>query len=70
MTAPSLDHDLALKMAADRLEREFGGAVPDAEIEQFLQDTYEHIADHATLDKFLPLLAERYTREWLRERTS
>ncbi|WP_107656339.1 three-helix bundle dimerization domain-containing protein [Nocardia suismassiliense] len=62
---PSLDQAVALHAAALRLEEEFNGLVDDQAIEQFLRSAYEHVADHATIDNFLPLLAERYTREWL-----
>ncbi|MEV6562192.1 hypothetical protein AB0M22_41165 [Nocardia sp. NPDC051756] len=62
---PSLDQAVALHAAAVRLEEEFDGVVDDDAIEQFLRSAYDHVADHATIDNFLPLLAERYTREWL-----
>ncbi|MGQ4619477.1 three-helix bundle dimerization domain-containing protein [Nocardia sp. R7R-8] len=61
----ALDQDVALKAAAQRLEREFGGVVSEAAIEDHLQASYEHVAHHATIANFLPLLAERHTREWL-----
>ncbi|KIA62617.1 hypothetical protein FG87_24430 [Nocardia vulneris] len=61
----ALDQAVALRAAAVRLEDEFDGVVADDAIEQFLHSAYEHVADHATIDNFLPLLAERYTREWL-----
>ncbi|WP_405163567.1 hypothetical protein OG203_00120 [Nocardia sp. NBC_01499] len=62
---PSLDQAVALHAAAIRLEEEFEGLITDDAIEQFLRSAYDHVADHATIDNFLPLLAERYTREWL-----
>ncbi|KAA8889575.1 hypothetical protein F3087_11735 [Nocardia colli] len=62
---PSLDQAVALHAAAVRLEEEFDGVIDDDAIEQFLRSAYDHVADHATIDTFLPLLAERYTREWL-----
>ncbi|WP_378742095.1 three-helix bundle dimerization domain-containing protein [Nocardia brasiliensis] len=62
---PSLDQKVALQAAATRLEREFDGLIDDDAIEQLLHSAYDHVADHATIDNFLPLLAERYTREWL-----
>lgn len=61
----TLDQDLALKAAAERLEDEFDGVVSDAAIEDHLHSSYDHFADHATVTNYLPLLAERYTREWL-----
>ncbi|MBF6191373.1 three-helix bundle dimerization domain-containing protein [Nocardia implantans] len=61
----ALDQELALKAAARRLENEFGGVVSEAAIEDHLQASYDQVADHATVVGFLPLLAERNTREWL-----
>ncbi|MBF6469218.1 hypothetical protein IU427_29205 [Nocardia beijingensis] len=60
-----LDQDLALKAAAQRLENEFDGVASEAAIEDHLHSSYDHVADNATIANFLPLLAERYTREWL-----
>ncbi|WP_425298281.1 three-helix bundle dimerization domain-containing protein, partial [Nocardia abscessus] len=60
-----LDQELALKAAAQRLEDEFDGVVSEAAIEDHLHSSYDHFADHATIVNYLPLLAERYTREWL-----
>ncbi|MGW4772307.1 three-helix bundle dimerization domain-containing protein [Nocardia sp. NPDC004278] len=65
---PSIDQQLALRTAARRLEREFD-EVPDETVDQCLRSAYDHVADHATIDNFLPLLAERYTREWLHAMT-
>ncbi|WP_067478021.1 three-helix bundle dimerization domain-containing protein [Nocardia amamiensis] len=61
----AIDQDLALKAAANRLEDEFDGVVSEAAIEDHLHSSYDHFADHATIRNYLPLLAERYTREWL-----
>ncbi|MFD0363337.1 three-helix bundle dimerization domain-containing protein [Nocardia sp. GCM10030253] len=65
---PSIDQEAALQTAAYRLAREFDG-VPDDAINQCLHSAYDHVAGPATVDNFLPLLAERYTREWLRAMT-
>ncbi|MBF6207353.1 three-helix bundle dimerization domain-containing protein [Nocardia sputi] len=59
-----LDQEIALKAAAQRLEDEFDG-VSEAAIEDHLYSSYDRFADHATVTNYLPLLAERYTREWL-----
>ncbi|WP_194818297.1 three-helix bundle dimerization domain-containing protein [Nocardia sp. XZ_19_385] len=61
-----LDQDLALRVAAGRLAEEFDALADEAVIEGMLNAAYDHLAADATLDNFLPLLAERYTREWLR----
>ncbi|MEV0029903.1 three-helix bundle dimerization domain-containing protein [Nocardia sp. NPDC050793] len=62
---PSVDQQHALRTAAARLAEEFDGVAPETAIDQFLHAAYDHMAGHATFDNFLPLLAERYTREWL-----
>ncbi|WP_157110384.1 three-helix bundle dimerization domain-containing protein [Nocardia anaemiae] len=65
---PSLDQQFALRAAARRLEREFESTRDEA-IERWLYSAYDHLADQATIHNFLPLLAERYTRELLRAST-
>lgn len=60
-----IDQVFALRHAAERLEREFGGVAAEDTIEGLLHASYDHVADHATVEHYLPLLAERYTREWL-----
>jgi len=65
---PSIDQKLALRTAARRLEREFDN-VADETVDQCLYSAYDYVAGHATIDNFLPLLAERYTREWLHAMT-
>jgi hypothetical protein len=65
---PSIDQEAALQTAAHRLAREFDSVGDDA-INQCLHSAYDHVAGPATVDNFLPLLAERYTREWLHAMT-
>ncbi|MEV5833192.1 three-helix bundle dimerization domain-containing protein [Nocardia sp. NPDC052112] len=65
---PALDQQFALRSAARRLEREFD-TVRDEAIERRLYSAYDYLAGHATIDNFLPLLAERCTRELLRATT-
>ncbi|MGK8507896.1 three-helix bundle dimerization domain-containing protein [Nocardia asiatica] len=60
-----LDQELALEAAAQRLADEFDGVASAAAIEDHLHTSYDRFADHATVVNYLPLLAERYTREWL-----
>ncbi|MGQ4601542.1 three-helix bundle dimerization domain-containing protein [Nocardia sp. R6R-6] len=64
----AIDQDLALQAAAERLADEFDGVVSETAIEDHLHSAYDHFADHATVMSFLPLLAERYTREWFSDR--
>ncbi|WP_054813936.1 three-helix bundle dimerization domain-containing protein [Nocardia arizonensis] len=61
----TLDQQVALRAATDRLTREFHGVAREKVIDDLLQAAYDHIADHANFDNFVPLLAERYTRELL-----
>ncbi|MEV6278748.1 three-helix bundle dimerization domain-containing protein [Nocardia sp. NPDC051832] len=63
---PTLDQDMALRVAARRLAEEFDAIADEAVIEGMLNAAYHHLVADATLDNFLPLLAERFTREWLR----
>ncbi len=61
----TIDQQLALRTAASRLEREFAGTVEVETIDLFLQSSYDHFADRATVSNFLPLLAERFARQRL-----
>ncbi|MBH0776406.1 three-helix bundle dimerization domain-containing protein [Nocardia bovistercoris] len=61
----TLDQQLALRAAADRLTEEFAGVARENVVNDLLHAAYDHIADHANFDNFVPLLAERYTRELL-----
>ncbi len=61
----SIDQRHALKTAATRLETEFAGHIGGETVDQFLHSSYEQFADHATIPNFLPLLAERFTRQRL-----
>ena len=65
-TELSIDQRLALKTAATRLQREFEVAVGLETVEGFLQSSYDHFASHASVPRFLPLLAERFARQQLR----
>ncbi|MFC9896998.1 three-helix bundle dimerization domain-containing protein [Nocardia sp. NPDC127579] len=63
---PALDQEAALRIAATRLAEEFDGVADAEAIAGLLRAAHRRLAEHATLDNFLPLLAERYTREFLR----
>ncbi|MFI6868802.1 three-helix bundle dimerization domain-containing protein [Nocardia sp. NPDC050406] len=65
---PPLDQKLALDAAAARLLREFGDQVDEETVDQLLHSAYDRVASHAKVETFLPLLAERYTRERLQTR--
>jgi arsenate reductase (thioredoxin) len=57
---------LALKQAATRLQAEFSDSFGVETIERFLHSSYDQFANRATIDTFLPLLAERFARQRLR----
>lgn len=60
------DEKLALKQAAARLADEFTGLYGPETIERFLASSFDQFADRAKVTKFLPLLAERFSRQRLR----
>lgn len=62
----SLDQQLALKVAADRLAQDLAGLYGPETIERFLLVSYDEFAERATISHFLPLLAERFARQRLR----
>jgi protein-tyrosine-phosphatase len=61
----ALDQQLAIKAAAGRLQDEFGDQIGIDTIETLLASSYEHFAARATVPNFVPLLAERFTRQQL-----
>jgi arsenate reductase (thioredoxin) len=61
----SIDTALALRTAASRLSEEFTGTFGAETIERFLHSSYDQLALHATVAKFLPLMAERFARQRL-----
>lgn len=60
-----LDQQLALRAAASRLQEEFGDQIGTDTIETFLQSSYDHFIARARIPNFVPLLAERFTRQQL-----
>ncbi|MGE5697421.1 MAG: arsenate reductase ArsC [Candidatus Sericytochromatia bacterium] len=61
----SLDHELALRTAATRLQDEFSDTVGVETIARFLHSSYDQFAGRATVANFLPLIAERFARQRL-----
>jgi arsenate reductase len=61
----TLDQTLALKVAAERLNREFGDTFGTETMERFLHSSYDQFSEQAAIPKFLPLLAERFARQRL-----
>lgn len=66
---PSNEHDqvphLALYESAERLQREFQGTFGIETIERILLSSYTDLARTSKIQTWLPLLAERFTRERL-----
>ncbi len=48
------------------LSSDFDGIFGTETIEQFLHSSFDQFAEHATVTKFLPLMAERFARQRLR----
>ncbi|MBF6246432.1 arsenate reductase ArsC [Nocardia elegans] len=61
----TIDQQLALKTAANHLQREFDGTFGVETIERFLHSSYDQFASRATVINYLPLLAERFARQRL-----
>ncbi|WP_067649647.1 three-helix bundle dimerization domain-containing protein [Nocardia harenae] len=64
---PTLDPDVALHAAARRLEQEYGDVADETTIERALHDSHQEVAEGASVETFLPLLAERNIREQLQD---
>ncbi len=62
----TLDQNMALEVAAQRLHREFAETFGTETIELFLHSSYDQFAGRAAVPNFLPLLAERFARQRLR----
>jgi arsenate reductase len=61
----AFDHQLALRTAATRLQREFSDTFGVETVERFLQSSYDEFAGWATVPNFLPSLSERFARQRL-----
>jgi arsenate reductase len=61
----SAEHYPQLEQAVDRLAEEFHGTYGRETIERFLNASYEELLKPATVTTFLPLLAERFSRQRL-----
>jgi arsenate reductase (thioredoxin) len=60
------DQTLALRNAATNLARDFEGIFGAETIERFLHTSYDQFGSTARIDRFLPLMAERFARQRLR----
>jgi len=64
--AISTEQRLVLELASNRLGAEFAGTFSSETIELFLNTSYEQFAGAATIENFLPLMAERFARQRLK----
>jgi arsenate reductase len=60
-----LDQAAVLRSAAIRLSDEFRGVFGPETVERFLHTSFDQFATRATVPQFLPLMAERFTRQRL-----
>lgn len=61
----TLDQQLALQTAVDRLHEEFGDHYNAATIERVLRSSFDELLKSSTVTTFVPLLAERFSRDRL-----
>ncbi|MGH3508579.1 MAG: arsenate reductase ArsC [Nocardioidaceae bacterium] len=64
-THVTLEQEAALERAAARLRGEFGQLFDAATVDDFLRTSYERLEQHAAFPNYLPLMAERFTRQRL-----
>ena len=60
---------MKLAHATSQLAREFR-SVPQGEVAREVEETAEHLLEHAHFDDYIPMLAHRFAREHLRERVA
>lgn len=68
MTSVTLttEQQLQIRQAAERLRREFDGALNAETIERFMNDSLDVLLPRASTTQWVPLLAERFARDRLR----
>lgn len=64
-TELNLDQQLAIQAAVDRLHEEFAGHYNAATIERVMHSSLDELLKSSTMTGFVPLLAERFTRDRL-----
>jgi arsenate reductase len=60
------EQQLQIRQAAERLRRQFQGELNTETIERFMTDSLDTLLPRATTTTWVPLLAERFTRDRLR----
>ena len=61
----ALLEERTLRRIAERLSREFDGAIATELVEQVVEDAHARLAASARLGEFLSMLTERYARDRL-----
>lgn len=62
----TLEQRHLIKQAALRLRAQFAGVLNSETIERFLADSLDRLVPHANVTTWIPLLAERFTKDRLR----
>lgn len=60
-----IDVDQARRQIAARLEQTFGDRFSTETIDRFLDQAFDELRDHSHVDRWVPLLAERFARQQL-----
>lgn len=66
MTPVDIDLEAQLARTADRLAAEFDGIFGRETIERFTRESFDKLMETAQVTNYLPLLADRFTRDRLR----
>ena len=66
MTPVNIDLEQQLQRTIDRLSDEFRGVFGPATVERFARETFATLTETATVTTFVPLFADRFTRDRLR----
>lgn len=66
MTPVDINLTAQLERTTDRLTAEFDGMFSRETVERFTQESFEKLIETAQVTNYLPLLADRFTRERLR----
>lgn len=64
-TTPTVEEIQLIRSSSARLQRDFEGIFGTATIERFMTDSFERLAN-ARIRTFVPVMAERFTRDRLR----
>jgi protein-tyrosine-phosphatase len=62
----TIAEQLQIRQSAERLRRQFAGSLNTETIERLMNDSIDTLMDRATTSAWVPLLAERFTRDRLR----